>query len=153
MKYILECIKIWVIIGLFSSASALEIDPIPNQVEHPVQSYQNVELEQLGEWGIAIRCEDAGGGDYAVYVNFRQSALKEVAAGDLHASFSLWTNAKDFVLSMPDFDLSESSFMMRDGYLLRMLINTQGNSLGLRPGVGYVFDINPKELIVKKSER
>lgn len=150
MKYILECIKIWVIIGLFSSASALEIDPIPNQVLHPVQSYQNVDLKQLGEWGISIRCEDAGGGDYAVYVNFRQPASKEVATGDLRASFSLWTNTKNFVLSMPDFDLTESVFMMREEYLLRMLINTQGSALGLKPGVGYVFDINPKELVVKK---
>lgn len=151
MKKYLKIIGMCKVIGLAVSAFAIEIEPAPNEVKYPIQSYMTLDDKQLlREWGISLNCEDAGGGDYVVDVRFREPASIEASKGSLEVRFSLWTDSKDFVLSIPDLNLEDGSFMMREGYVLKLLINTQGDALGLRPGVGYIYDVNPKEFSSKK---
>lgn len=117
--------------------------PVPNAIEHPIQSYKEVTIEQLNAWGFSVEATDLGEGEFGVYVHAQRPAMEGIASGRLNISFSLWSEDEQFVFAMPTVSLNQGPFLLIDGYILRVMVNVTNDALGLEPGVGYKADIDP----------
>ncbi len=131
----------------FSSmaVTAMEEVPVPNAVEHPIQAFSFVDIKQFNKWGIMLEPHDMEDGEFGLYVHVREPALTEVMSGKLEVNFSVWTDKKQMIVSIPKVHLNKRPFLLRKDYLLRMVVNTSDKSLGMTPGVGYVIDIDPAD--------
>lgn len=121
--------------------------PVPNAIEHPIQSYQKVTVDQLNTWGFSVEATDLGEGEYGIYVRAQQPAIEEIDNGQLAVNFSLWSDDDQLVLAMPTVNMNQGPFLVLDGYILRIVINAAHDALGLRPGIGYRVDIDPADYL------
>lgn len=119
--------------------------PIPNAIQHPIQSYQEVSIEQLNAWGFSVEGADLGEGKFSLYVRAQQPAIKEINSGRLRVKFSLWFDDEQFVFAMPNVSLNQGPFLLIEGYVLRVVVNTTDNALDLQPGIGYMARIDPAD--------
>lgn len=131
--------------SIFPLEGTADGGPVPNAIEHPIQSYQEVSIEQLNAWGLSVEATDLGEGEFGVYVHAQHPAIEEINTGRLNVNFSLWSDDEQFVFAMPTVSLNEGPFLLLDGYILRVMVNVNNNALGLEPGVGYKADIDPAD--------
>lgn len=125
--------------------SAADGGPVPNAIEHPIQSYLEVSTHRLNMWGFSVEASDLGEGEYGIYVHARNPAVEEINAGRLNVNFSLWSADGHFIFAIPTVSLNQGPFLLLDGYILRVIVNVTSKTLGLEPGIGYRVDIDPAD--------
>lgn len=144
-------IFLWLLIGvILTSCGAYRITPnlsdgapVQNAIEHPVEHYENLSLENLHSLGIEPQVIDMGENEYGIYVLWSDEIRKTIADEKIHISFSLWDTKGNFILAMPTIEDKASPFIVTEGYQLRIALVPTASYHDLKLGSSYIATLNP----------
>lgn len=153
MKELFVGIYLLAIMGCssWSVPQSYAVDGAPAEIETSTftEGYVAVPPQRLFEWGIEASALDALDGEYAFQFSFHEDLQAAINNEAVAVHFSLWTSEGDFALGMPQLDKEDMTFWMVAGYKLRVMLEVKTSYRGLKKGVGYFAELDPREHVTE----
>ncbi len=121
--------------------------PVGREVSMLSSEHKNLTPNELFSWGIEAYSVDVSAGEYVLYVHLTEALETQLSAGNSEIHFSLFDKSNNLILGLPKIVGNRLSFIIAQGYKLRIMVVSKADFNEFKAGMGYYSDLDPVTLL------